>query len=131
MSLRSFIPSVMIAAGLVIGITGCGQASSSPSSTKSTVSSTAQTSHSSKGHKKKHPRRHGRIGRGTVTAITTNQLQIKNKKGKIVTFTLSSKTHYRAKKARSAFSAVKRGISVVVRASKVHGKLAAHVVRIM
>lgn len=123
MSLRTFFPSAIVATALVMGVAGCGQSTSNTVSTS--TASSAHAKHSATTHKK-HP-----ILRGKVVAISTSQLQIKNKKGKTFTFSLSSKTHYREKKITIASSAVKVGSSVAVRSTKSHGQRVAHVVRVL
>lgn len=113
---------------LMVTLAGCGttQASQSAPPAQSSTPTSKKASHH--GHKRHRLLR----AHGTVTTVNASTLSIRTKKGKTLTFTLTSKTKYRMKKAASSLTAVKSGGKVVVAArhSKT-GQLTAVVVRIL
>lgn len=99
---------------LIATLAGCGttQASHSTPPTQTATPTSKTASHH--GHK-----RHKLLrAHGTVITVTTSSLSIRTKKGKTLTFTLTSKTKYRMKKALSSLTAVKAGVTVVVAARR-------------
>ncbi len=129
MNLRTRRLGLTVASTLVmVALAGCGTTQASPSTPPAQTSASTSKKASHHAHK-----RHKLLrARGTVTTVNASTLSIRTKKGKTLTFALTSKTKYRMKKATSSLTAVKPGGTVVVAAghSKT-GPLTARVVHIL
>lgn len=115
-----FLSAFALSAVLGMGLAGCGSASA-----PSNAATSASAQHS--GHKKGHLKR--RRVHGKVASVNSAAIAVVNKKGKTITFVLSSKTKYKIKKTPSTLSNVKTGMVVTVVGKTIQGRLTALLVR--
>lgn len=104
--IRRGMATLLLASGFIVILAGCGTAASQA---QTSTSGTATALHHGK---KTHPHRirfHGK-----VLAVSSTQLSVQNKAKKKLTFSLTSTTKYRVKKAASTLSAVKTGSIVTI-----------------
>ena len=113
---------------LSLGLAGCGtSASVSTTSSAPATSSSTSTAHH---HKKAKKPANRVVAHGKIANLSATTIGITNKKGKTITFALTSTTKYKQKKTTIAASALKVGQTATVVGKKTSGNPTALVVRI-